>query len=423
MITFIFQSPILCKNMKLTDVKVRQFIFLNLYLLAIYFLVFLNLKTSVNYFILFSSPDSQDYHEVGNWIFENRFTDQTLNNPVLYPFLLKLLLILFDVEGVWFVQFLFWVTSINFLFYAIWRITNKHFAYIGAVILSLNLSYIALTLHALTDVTVTFLICWMIFYLSKRVDGFRKINIFYIVLLFFSILTIIKPVFYPALLILLIVVFPLYYFKDFLRSRRKYLLIAVLLPVIFQMCLMLIKHNTLSLSTKGAVTFKLYFYAQSYAEVNNMSVEEAMVVVRNEPQGSMIPFLLDNKILIVKKFWENIFFENITGKPTFLDFPPGYRSKIFYYVMQLENWFFLLLHFLFFIPGLYLLFNLWKTKSPMLGFYSFLLLLFYYLVLITGIAFWQGDRYTVSFQPFWIIIYLYVIFQFNSFHKTKREIS
>ncbi|MEO8663945.1 MAG: glycosyltransferase family 39 protein [Ignavibacteria bacterium] len=415
-------------NKILRNKNLRQIILFNLCLTVLYFIVLLNLKTGIDYFIMFSTPDSKDYLSVGNWIFESIPTDQTINNPVLYPIILKSLMSLFGVPGVWFVQFLFWLGSVNFLFYTIKRITDKRFAYIGSAVFAVNLSFIALTLHALADVTVTFLIGMMINYMTKRLCDFKSPGFFYVVLLFFSLLSIIKPVFFPVLLFLLLVIFPLFYFKSFIKSRRKYLLILVLLPVLFQISIMLYKHNTFSISEKGTSTFKLFFYAQCYADLNNIAIEDAMNIVKKDPAGPHLNFFIENKYLVAKNFFNNIVFENITGKATFLDFPPGYRSKIFYYVMELENRFFLILHLIFLAPCLYVLFRLWKLRSPVLGFYCFLLFLFYYLVLVTGIAFWQGDRYTVSFQPLWIVLYLFVIFSLY-FHSRsspgpeKKEIN
>ena len=395
--------------MEFSDKNVRQAVYLNLFLIAIYFLVFFNLKTGIDYFIMFSSPDSQDYLSVGNWIFENAFTDKTLNNPVLYPFVLKLVLLLFGVTGVWFFQFLLWLLSVNLLFYSVQRITNKRFACTGALILSFNLSYIALTLHALTDVTVTFLVCWLIFFLTRRINNFKTINFFYTIILFFSVLSVIKPVFFPPLIALLFIIFPVFYFKTFLKSRRKFLLVLALLPVLFQMTLMFVKHDKISLSEKGNTTFKIYFFAQCYADVNKINIENAVSVAENKSADSIVAFMLVNKAVVVKKFFGNVLFENLTGPATFLVYPPEYKNMKFFYLMKLENWFFLTLHLIFIIPCLYLLFYLWKTKSRMFSVYCFLLFLFYYLVLITGMAYWQGDRYAVSFQPLWIIIYLLVL--------------
>jgi len=397
--------------MVLTNKRASQFIFLNLCLIIFYFLIYLSLKISANDIIMFSSPDSRDYLSIGNWIFEHIDTDQTLYNPILYPFILKLSLILFGVKGIWLLQFFFWIASINFLFYAIKQVTNKLIAFIGAGVLSVNLSYIALTIHALTDVMVTFTICAFIFYLSKRIKDFKKSRSFCIVLLFFSFLSIIKPVFFPVFLFLIFLVFPVFYFKDFSRNKNKFLLFIALMPIILQLSLMVFRHNTFNLSAKGDLTFKNFYFAQGFAEVNKISLDEAIEIVKSQSSKSMLFFILDNKTVFVTNFFYNIISENITGRPTFLDYPPGYRHVIFYIIMIIQNWFFLILHLLFLIPCLYLIFLLKKTKSSILGFYSFLLFLFYYLVLIMGIAFWQGDRYIIAFQPLWIILYSMVSFK------------
>lgn len=401
--------------------NISDLIRLNTFLLLIYFIVFLNLKTGVNESIMFSTPDSKDYLEVGNWIFENIETEQTINNPVLYPFILLLILKISGVFGVWFMQFLFWMMSVNFLFLAIKRLTNKFLAYTCAVIFSLNFSFIALTLHALTDVTVTFVICWLIYYLSVKASEIRKWSVFCRVILFFSFLSIIKPVFFPLLIVLLIIVFPVFYFKEFLKSHRKYLLIIALIPVIFQLSLMYTKHSTITISAKGNTTFKTYIFAQSYAEVNNISIESAMDSAKNLSQDKIFDFMLDHKKLIAGNFINNILFQNITGPATFLSFPTGYENMFLFQLMKIENNIFLVLHLLFLIPCIFFIYYLIKSNSDKLAVYIYLIILFYYLLLITGIAFWQGDRYTISFQPLWIFIYLSVVYSLYSVKFDKGK--
>jgi len=399
------------------DISKKNFndlIKLNTYLLLIYFIVFLNLNTGVNETVMFSTPDSKDYLDVGNWIFDNSDTEQTINNPVLYPFILKLMLKFSGVYGVWFLQFIFWLLSVNLLFSAIKRLTNKLFAYFGAVIFSLNFSFIALTLHALTDVTVTFVLCWLIYYLTVNYLEIRKWTVFCNVILFFSVLSIIKPVFFPLLIVLLIIVFPVFYLKEFLNSQRKYLLIVALVPVIFQLSLMYAKHNIITISAKGNTTFKTYFFAQSYAEVNNINIDAAVDSSKNLSQDYIYGFMLDNKKIITGNFISNILSQNITGPATFLAYPPGHENMFLFQLMKIENNLFLALHFLFLIPCIIFIFYLRKSSSYKLALYIYLILMFYYLVLITGIAFWQGDRYTISFQPLWILIYLSVVYIFYS---------
>ena len=133
--------------------------------------------------------------------------------------------------------------------------------------------------------------------------------------------------------------------------------------------------------------------------------------------------MLDNKKLIAGNFINNILFQNITGPATFLVYPTGYENMFLFRMMKLENHFFLVLHFLFLIPCILFIFYLKKTKSNKFAYFSFLLLMFYYMVLITGIAFWQGDRYTISFQPLWILIYLFVVYSFYSvkFNSVKKH--
>lgn len=388
-----------------------QLFILNLFLLTVYFSVLINLKTGVNAFIMFSTPDSNDYLAVGNWIFEQKETIQTKLIPFLFPLLLKVLIIIGGVTAVWFFQFLLWAGSINFLFLSVKNISNTYLAYIGAFLISVNLSYIALTLHALSDVTAAFVISWLIFCITRNSFDFKKVQCFYIIILFFSILSVLKPIFFPILILCVTVIFPLFYLKRFLRDTRKYLLPVVLTPVIIQFSIMIFKHHTFSLSTKGSFTLNQYFFAQGYAETENISIDEVKPAIKDKSFGFMFFYMLNHPKIFCSKFFDNIVMGNLKGSPTFLTYPPEYKHPVFYGIMKKLNNLFFLLHLLFILPCLFMIFYSVKRRLSLVKPFLFFYALFWYLVLIMGIAFWQGDRYTITIQPIWIIIYSIVICQ------------
>ncbi len=392
-----------------------QLLILNVFLLLVYFTVFINLKTGVNAVIMFSSSDSLCYLAVGNWIFEQKETIQTMLNPYLFPFLLKLFLIIGGVKAMWFFQFILWIGSINFLFFSLKRVTNIYLAYIGALLLAVNLSYIALTLHALSDVTATFVISWLIYYLTDTSFDFKKIKSFYTIVLFFSILSVIKPIFFPILILLIVIVFQFVYLKSFLKDNKKYLLFIVLIPVIIQFSIMVIKHDRFSLSTKGTATLNQYFFAQGYAIAENITIDEAKPIVKGKSTGFMLSYMLNHFKIFITNFKDNIIRENIRGVPTFLSYPPGYKHPFFYATMNKMNKLFYQLHIIFILPCLFLFYYLKKKNTLLLKPYFIFYLIFWYLVLMMGIAFYQGDRYNVSIEPLWIIIYAIV------FHQLTRK--
>ncbi|MBI5218488.1 MAG: hypothetical protein HY958_06110 [Bacteroidia bacterium] len=372
---------------------------------------------------MFSSPDSKDYLAVGNWIFEQKETIQTMFNPFMFPLLLKFFLIIGGVKGVWLFQFFLWIGSINLLFFSLKRASNIFMAFIGTILFSINLSYIALTLHALADVTSTFIISWLIFYLTGKSFDFKKAQCFYILVLFFSILSGIKPIFFPILIFCIAIVFPLFYLKSFLRDTKKYLLLIVLIPVIIQFSIMVVRHHTFSLSTKGLFTLNQYFFAQGYAAAENITIDEARPIIKDKSLGFMLPYMLNHLQIFSSNFKDNIILENLKGPPTFLAYPPEYKHQLFYTFMDKLNKLFFQFHLLFILPCLFLLYYLAKRHSSLLKYYLVFYVLFWYLVLMTGIAFWQGDRYNISFEPFWIIMYAMVIHQLTCTTLTKLKIN
>ena len=397
-------------NKKLTI----QLLILNTFLLLVYFTVFINLKTGVNAVIMFSSSDSLCYLAVGNWIFEQKETIQTMLNPYMFPFLLKFFLIIGGIKAVWFFQFLLWIGSINLLFFSIKRITNIFLAYIGAILLAVNLSFIALTLHALSDVTATFGISFLIFYLTTNSFDYKKIKSFYILVLFFSILSVIKPIFFPILILIIVIVFQFFYLKSFIKDNKKHLLFVALIPVIIQFSIMVIKHDKFTLSTKGSVTLNQYFFAQGYAAAECITIDEAKPIIKGKSTGFMLSYILNHIKIFSINFKDNIIRENLRGAPTFLSYPPGYKHPFFYATMNKLNKLFYQLHIIFILPCLFLIYYLVKRNHKLLRPYIILYLIFWYLVLMMGIAFYQGDRYNVSIAPLWIIIYAVVFHQLTS---------
>lgn len=408
--------------MKIQKRPTIQLLILNAFLLLIYFIIFLNFKAGINTTVMFSTSDSGCYLAVGNWIFEQKETIQTALNPFMYPLLLKFFLIIGDVYGVWLFQFFLWIVSINMVFLSIKRVSNIILAYIGAFFLSVNITYTALTLHALSDVTAVFVICWLIFYLTGNSFDFKRAKCFYILVFFFSILSVIKPIFFPVLIFCIVIIFPVFYLKSFIKDAKKYLILAALLPVIIQFSIMAAKHHEFSLSTKGKITLNQYFFAQGYASAEKISIDEARPIVKDKSFGFMLSYMFNHFKIFSNNFKDNIIIENLKGAPYILVNPPQFKHPFFYSFMNKLNKFFFRLHQIFILPCLLLLYYFAKQHSSFLKPFLVFYVLFWYLVLMMGITFWQGDRYTVSIEPLWIIIYAMVVYQLfsSSLFKSVR---
>src|SRR5258708_7439540 len=122
------QKPDHIKRLLMLKAKTADLIFLNLIIIIIYFIVFANLKTGVNENIMFSTPDSKSYLHVANYFINGIETDNAvLIRPFLYPLIILVSFKTFGAYGLWVVQLLFWIVSINLLFLSLKKITGNRF--------------------------------------------------------------------------------------------------------------------------------------------------------------------------------------------------------------------------------------------------------------------------------------------------------
>ena len=239
-----------------------KYILLGLTILAllVYFSIFFNLNITVSKGIMFSTPDSQTYYDVVNW-FEHHVDSKSVSTrPLLYPLLLWLTSKIGGFYALWVVHIIFWLLSVNFTFLTIKHLTkNNFFALFGAIIMLSNLSLIVFTFHALTEVTTVLLLSVMLFFVVRKIEQFRSLQFFQTCLFFMVLLTVLKPTFSIPLLILLFIIFPFFYLKEYLKSPLKFLQFGlILVPLIIQISIIYTKYGQLKVSLIGSKTLTLY---------------------------------------------------------------------------------------------------------------------------------------------------------------------
>jgi len=401
------------------------FLVLNCLAIFIYFWIANLIGLEINFKLLFSTNDAITYREVAHWISENTPTESTSIRPVLYPLFLAFTSKLGGVYGIWFMQFVMWLLSINFTFSSIHKLTKSIiWSSLGALLIISNLSLIALTHHALTEVTTVFLLSLTIYFCIKNYLQFRTFPFFRDLLIFFVLLTLVKPVFYIPLLGIIFVVLPLFYFKALLQKRKNILIvILVLLPILFQLTLVKIKHNDFTVSTISGKTVDNYIIAQSLAEKYTIERDSTLLMVSKMTAEEKASFIKQNFALVARRFKNNIT-ENIISAPIYLmSFVKKPNQKLIDFMLDLNETYYKLHRFflLLFVPFLLILYR--KKENNLFYIALFFGLMLCYYLLTTGISYWQGDRLTIAAIGIFSFLYVYMayelfLFLFN-FLKSK----
>lgn len=390
--------------------------------IVVYTVVFFNLNIDVSNEIMFSTVDSKSYLDVANWLENGVDTEQVSKRPILYPVILLVATKIGGVNGIWMLQVLFWLFSVNFIFLAIKNLTQSVTpSFIGAFIFMANLSVIALTLHALTEVTTIFLLSMLVYFLSSKRKHFRKSRFLHTGLFVLVLLTIVKPAFSIPLYGVLFIIFPLFYLREHLKRPKLFIrLFMILLPLIIQLSIMKTKYDELAVSTIGPITFTNYFVAQGVQEIDSTNREQALSKAMDFSTDEELDYVYEHLSIYSRLFWWNVF-DNIDGKPTFLLYPKERENFQFAEFMRVYNRLTVMIHYLFILLALPLTILLLKKKKYSFFFLlGFLYLLGLYYVLTTGISFWQGDRLTLASIAIWSFLYPSIIWCYiNLWHPRK----
>lgn len=280
--------------------------------------------------------------------------------------------------------------------------------------MALNFSLIALTYHALTEVTTVFLVSGMIYFITHNVEKYNSSFFLRGILLFFALLSSVKPLF--AIPSYIFICFYIFYLLKF--SRKKFIdlafMVLVISPLIIQLTLMKIKYDKVIVSEISSLTLKRYLIAQGleaqYNRHNNVKKDWAYFVSKGEhlTNKEIYDELISNYTLYNHLLINNIK-DNLNGYPTFLLFPEQISNVFLASFMQPMNKAIRSVHVFFIIPVLFLILLSFRNKkyldlSILIGFTALL----YYIIITSGISFWAGDRLLIITLPIWIFLYSYI---------------
>jgi len=391
-----------------------EYLILTLLLCASYFLIVL----SFDYLqglddTMFLWPDSKSYRAVGDWLFGIENTHATNIRPFFYPLMLNLSRSFAGIYGIWCYHFVLWILSGVLLYRCIRKATNSIVLSVaGIFIFASNLTLLLLTLHALTEVTVTFLLTtFIILVITKR----QYNDMYYWLLMLFiaSLLTVTKPLYIYLVFIILLYRIPVF-IRNIMKGQRKlkligYIALAVC-PLLIQLSIMKTKHNEFSISQVDRFTAKYYYLARVYAEVNDISLYQAEEHIRSFDRNELFEYVLTHPREGLHTFFKSVM-ENIMAKSIFINFPNAHPHLYSY--MKAINLFYFRLQLFMLGPSLIVLIVLFKKRKwADLETILSLMLPMYLILLTSGITFGQGDRIVLPSLPLWIVLYSLITSQF-----------
>ena len=359
---------------------------------------------------MFWTVDSNSYKAVADWIWGLENTKFTLIRPLFYPLMLGLSRNLAGIFGIWSYQFTLWLISGLLLYRSINIATNNIFLSVGGVLIFTgNLTLMLLTLHALTEVTVIFLLTVLIILIINK-RRHKATQYWFWIIFVVSLLTITKPVF--SLLLLPVLIYRIPFFILELKDqghRLRFLtyLFLALSPVLIQLSLMKVKHDEFSISQIGPRTAANYYLPRVFRDVNHISLAEARKHTKDFDRKEIFEYLLTHHQSSLRTYLITLK-ENVAAESNFIN-RPDTHSRLFRY-MKLTNEGYLFLHILMLPPSILVLMTLFKRRNwADLEMVIFLMYSGLIIVLTSGITFSQGDRIVLPSLPLWIVLYSIIL--------------
>jgi 4-amino-4-deoxy-L-arabinose transferase-like glycosyltransferase len=417
---FSFRSSILAGLLKRSFIFFSQIpsslilVSLNIFAIIFYFFMLKEGGYSGNIDkFMFSARDACEYRDYINFL-TGHTNYSNPNRPFFYPLLLLISRTIDGTNGIWIMQFIFWLISCNLSFLSVQKMqSGKFWAVISFLLMGTYLSAIFFTAHALTEITVLFLLSILTYIFSSNYHRLYSISFGLMVLLVFSILFAVKP-FFQIPLVVVILLFIIYHRKRLLH-HPIYVIGAILclLPALIQCSIYKTQHNVWN-SGIEELTLRHYLVnkVDYYVTKNTMNgfgspSDTIFNRVREKKIDAMTMdevrhYLLKHIGAVFTVGGENIS-ENVTSPFPYIKNPEQHHTLI--YVSGRMNVYFCILHIvMFFLMFFYFLITIGKMNA--MHFYLLSLGFVSYLSLIaTSISFWQGDRLVVPSMAVWCVIY------------------
>lgn len=398
----------------------KQLLQLNTVALLVYILFCVFYGFNLSEEIMFSSTDSKGYLEVSNWIFNGEATQYTEKRPLLYPLLIGIPYQVFGVFGIWGLQVLCWLGTINFVFFGVKKWSNSIvLAWFSSVFIMLNLSLIILTFQGITEIVTTALLAYFFYFIGSNRKERKSLYFIHGILLILIALTLVKPLFYYPTLIVLVLL-PIFYLKQYRKRPRVILkLVLILLPLLLQMTLVKVRHDTFKVSAIGSETFTNYYFSKCVRDIDGLDNIESVAHSNGLNTDEKIDYMIEHKGVFAFQFFENLSL-NIKGDPLYFRPKEGVTSLPYSFMIHYNNVTFPLhlLGVLLMLTTIFL--SLRKKEYDNLVPVLFIGGLSSYFIITSGLSFWQGDRLVLPSIALWVPLYaVLILFTVKRFKKKR----
>lgn len=191
-------------------------------------------------------------------------------------------------------------------------------------------------------------------------------------------------------------------------------------PIIIQSTIMKVHHDTFAVSTIGRKTWTNYLLAQGLERIENVPRARAISIAQLWSTPERLHYMQTHWPVYLKLFRKNIR-SNLKADPKLLQFDrkdqkgglAQYMSKFNRRTLDAHNLLAILIIALLLVRARK---RDWNTVILLVG----LSLLNYYILLTSGLSFFQGDRLVLPAIAIWTVLYLwvlYALFQEDAFHK------
>lgn len=374
------------------------------YLLVVYLQGFFN---GMEDFLVRFAPDSAEFLEVANWLFDGDPNGMIQRRTFLYPLLVGLVRAWFGVKGIWAWQMLMWIGT-ALIFYAnlcqFLKSQRLRFALMG--LFCLSLTPILLSILILGETLVMFLLSFAMFWLCHFWQRSSMALSVLVLSVIAGLLMGIKPNYGP-LFYSVLAFFCILKVAGRLSVSWPALLGALILaavPLLVQNILYFKGVGAVGTTNMGSHVVRVSLYPQVLAQASGGDFHEIRerVMQENPPNGVILRFLAQHPFLTFSSFLRNLE-ENLRTVLHVQIEPNPWVHKM----RRKLNSFYFYVHCLMLIP---LLGGIWRARQFQSAADFRLVvgaLLFFTALLPTGVTFWAADRWTAPLLSVWPLLYIW----------------
>lgn len=357
---------------------------------------------------LYSAVDSQQYQAYGAYLTgSGDYASDT--RPYLYPLFIQLSAMAGGEFGVWFMQALLHVCGGLLLFAAIRQTSKNLFGWLMVwFFYALHPSLAVHTLYALTETVSVFLMALFVYFLTRKphADALRRVKAVAVL----AVAVVVKPVY--LYMYVLALCWLCWRERTFLLRRRAALILSLsLMVVLVQPVLMKVQQGEFFLSRIGEITLREYYYRLLYARTEGFvfslteggaATDKSTIdsAVHAASTGTVIKLAAKHPLITAQTSAEVIYGNVDSGSQLIKKLSEVEMTAHWGYIMRKTS---LYAHFLALAGWLYLLLR--RRRRQLFPGFRAVSVLLVYILLVSGISFWQGDRLVIFALPLWVVIY------------------